>query len=102
MKPSLLRLADMTAGQSGDFFVLLIEKTRGAKRAGKPFYTCRFRDAGRVATAMVWGDGPWFEVCNKDWPAGKFYKIRGTYDEHQTYGPRIDILNIRPVTEEDR
>jgi 3'-5' exoribonuclease len=101
-KPSLVRLAELSPGQSGDFFALLTERTRGARRDGKPFYTCRFRDGPRVATAMVWADGDWFEACAETWQEGQFYKLRGQYDEHKTYGPQIEIQNIRPVTDADR
>jgi 3'-5' exoribonuclease len=91
----------MAPGQPGDFFVLLAERTRGATREGKPYYTCRFRDAGRTATFMVWADGGWFEACERDWRAGQFYKIRGTYQESKQYGPQIEIQNLRPVNESD-
>lgn len=101
-RPPLVALGDLKPGESGDFFVLLAERVRGARKDGKPFFTCRFRDAQRTAAAMIWGDGPWFEACEKEWREGAFYKIRGTYDEHKTYGPQIDIANIRAVTEEDR
>src|SRR5579884_2939135 len=101
-KPPLLRLEEMTPGQSGDFFVLLAERTRGARRDGKPFYTCRFRDGGRTATCMVWFDGPWFEACEKEWREGQFYKLRAAYEEHDVYGPQLDIQNMRLVTDEDR
>jgi 3'-5' exoribonuclease len=101
-KPPLVRLADLSPGQSGDFFALLAERTRGARRDGKPFYTCRFRDAGRVVTAMVWADGDWFEECEQSWKDGQFYKIRGQYDEHKVYGPQIEIHNIRPAADADR
>jgi 3'-5' exoribonuclease len=101
-KPPLVRLGEMSPGQLGDFFALLSERTRGARRDGKPFYTCRFRDADRTATCMVWADGPWFEVCEKEWQAGQFYKVRATYGEHETYGPQLELVNLRPVTDEDR
>jgi 3'-5' exoribonuclease len=100
-KPPLVRLCDMTPGQSGDFFALLSEKTRSARRDGKPFYTCRFRDALRAATLMVWSDGPWFECCERDWQEGQFFKIRGRFDEHPTYGPQIDVQNVRLLTAAD-
>ena len=51
---------------------------------------------------MVWSDGPWFEACDNDWRQGEFYKIRGVYDEHKTYGPQIDISQIRPIAEKDK
>ncbi len=101
-KPPLTRLSEMTAGQSGDCFVLLAERTRGQTRDGKPFYACRFRDARRTASVMVWADGPWFEACETDWHEGHFYKVRGTFTEHERYGPQIDIHNLRPVTDADR
>ncbi|MBI1829996.1 MAG: HD domain-containing protein, partial [Planctomycetes bacterium] len=101
-KPPLVRLSEMGPGQSADFFALLAERTRGARRDGKPFYTCRFRDSQRTATFMVWSDGPWFEACDTEWREGQFYKIRGAYDDHKTYGPQIDIAQIRPVGDADR
>lgn len=101
-KPPPVRLSEMAPGQAGDFFALLAEKTRGARRDGKPFYTCRFRDARRSATFMAWADGDWFEACERDWQEGHFYKVRGVYQEHPTYGPQIDVANIRPVNDADR
>ncbi len=101
-KPPPVRLCQMSPGQSGDFFALLVERTRGARRDGKPFYTCRFRDAGRAAAAMVWADGPWFETCEQSWQEGQCFKIRGRYDEHKVYGPQIEIDNIRPAADADR
>src|SRR6267378_1039240 len=101
-KPPLLRLSELAPGQSGDFFALLMERTRGARRDGKPFYTCRFRDGARVVACMIWSDGPWFEVCERDWQEGHFYKIRGIYGEHPTYGAQIEIHNIRLIVDEDK
>ncbi len=101
-KPPLVRLHELAVGQSGDFFALLVERIRGARKDGKPFYTCRFRDSDRTATFMVWSDGPWFETCETQWQDGQFFKIRGSYDEHKTYGPQIDIQNIRQVIDGDR
>src|SRR6185369_3533868 len=101
-KPPLVRLSELKSEQSGDFFALLAERTRGARRDGKPFFTCRFRDGQRTAAFMVWSDGPWFEICETQWSAGRFYKIRATYGEHPPYGTQIDIENIRPVEESDK
>jgi 3'-5' exoribonuclease len=101
-KPPLFRLGEMTPGQSGDFFALLAERTRKETRDGKPFFTCRFKDARRTATAMVWADSVWYELCERDWQEGRFYKVRGMYGEHDHYGPQIEVHNIREVTEADR
>lgn len=101
-KPPLVRLCEMAPGQSGDFFALLVERTRGARRDGKPFFTCRFRDPARTATFMAWSDGSWFSKCETEWREGAFYKIRGLYQEHPTYGSQIDIEDIRAVKDEDK
>jgi 3'-5' exoribonuclease len=100
-KPAVVRLSEVTPGQTGDFFALLSEKTRSARRDGKPFYACRFRDARRTAAFMAWADNPWFESCEREWQEGQFYKVRGLYQEHPTYGPQIDIANIRPINDAD-
>src|SRR5262249_31145943 len=84
---------------SGDFFVQLLEKHKAATRDGKPFYTCRFRDARRTVTCMVWADSGWFEACEKDWQEGHFYKIRGTYAEHGRTGRQMEITNLREAAE---
>jgi 3'-5' exoribonuclease len=101
-KPAIVRLHEMTPGQSGDFFALLAERSKGATRDGKPFYTCRFRDAKRQVSFMVWADGGFFESCEAEWKPGQFFKIRGSYAESERYGPQIDIQQIRHVTEADR
>jgi 3'-5' exoribonuclease len=92
----------MAPGQSGDFFALLAERTRGATREGQPYYHCRFRDAGRTASCMVWADSPWFAACEKNWKEGEFYKVRGVYQEDRHYGPQVAVQNLRPVNAGDR
>jgi 3'-5' exoribonuclease len=97
-----MRLYEMASGQSGDFFALLAERGKGATRDGKPFYACKFRDAKRTASVMVWMDGGRFEECEQAWREGEFYKIRGTFRESQRYGPQIEIQQIRAVQDADR
>jgi 3'-5' exoribonuclease len=101
-KLPLVRLSDLTPGQFADFFALLSQRIKGETRDGKPFYTCRFRDARRTAAFMVWADGGWYEICERDWHVGQFYKVRAMYGEHDRYGPQIDIQNIRPVVDTDK
>jgi 3'-5' exoribonuclease len=103
-RPALTRLSELTVGQKGDFFALLAEKPRRVTRQGKPYYHCRFRDAGRVVSFLAWGDedSPWYLPCEREWRPGQFYKLRATYLEHEKYGPHVEIHNIRPVTDADR
>jgi 3'-5' exoribonuclease len=100
-KITLARLSELTAGQYADCYALLAEKKLKSTREGKPFYDCRFRDRRRVVACMVWGDGPWFAACEREWQEGRFYKLRVQYGEHEKYGPQIELQNIRPATELD-
>src|SRR3954469_13536503 len=100
-RPAITRLSDLKAGERGTFFALLAERTRGATQSGKPFYTCRFRDARRTATYMVWADGPYFQACDTEWQAVQFFKVRALYGEHDRYGPQIDVEQIRHFQDRD-
>lgn len=88
--------------QLADFFALLIEKARGSTRDGKPYFQCKFRDAKRTVAYMVWADGPLFADCDAHWQTGRVYKIRGTYTEHERYGPQIEVAQIREATADDK
>jgi 3'-5' exoribonuclease len=101
-KPPVHKLRELLPGQTADFFVLLAERVKGSTREGKPFYNCRFRDARRTASAMIWSDSPRFEHAEKEWKEGQFFKLRAVYEEHERYGPQIDIQNIRQAEEADR
>jgi 3'-5' exoribonuclease len=101
-KPLLLRLHELQSGQHADFFALLVDKTKGMTRDGKPYFICRFRDARRTATQMVWADSSTYKGCESKWQPGHFYKLRATYSEHERYGPQIDAEKVREVKESDK
>ena len=80
----------------------LAEKSRGTTRDGKPFFTCKFRDARRTVGAVpIWEDSPLFEEA-QEWQVGQFFKVRATFIEHEKYGPQLDIEQIRLVEDRDR
>jgi 3'-5' exoribonuclease len=95
-------LHTLTPGQQADFFAILFEKVRGATREGKPYFTCRFRNRLRQVTCMVWADSATFSACEREWREGQIYRLRAIYEEHERFGPQIDIQQIRPVSERDR
>jgi 3'-5' exoribonuclease len=101
-EPAYVPLADLAPGQLADFFALLIEKSPGTTRDGKPYFTCRFRDRVRTASAMVWADSAWFVPCASQWQEGRFFKIRAVYGEHGRFGPQLEIHQIREVDAADR
>ena len=102
-KPPILRLRDLVPGdQPVDFFALLAERNKGTTRDNKPFYTCRFRDAGRMASTVIWSNSARFDVCETEWKEGQFFKIRATYHEDERYGHVLELANIRQATDADR
>jgi 3'-5' exoribonuclease len=101
-KPPIVPLSALEPGQFADCFVLLAERKAGTASNGNPYYVCRFRDAGRTATYMAWGDGPFYEACEAEWQAGKCYKLRCVYGEHEKYGPQVEVQQIREATDADR
>ncbi len=102
-KPPVLRLRDLAPSeQPADFFALLAARVRAMTHKGKPFYTCRFRDAQRTASVVLWSDSPRFEVCEKEWKEGQFFKLRATYGESERYGPVLEIAAIRQTIDADR
>ncbi len=100
--PALARLSELVPGQYADCFVLLAERVRGMTRDNKPFYTCRFRDAKRLASCMIWADSNWYQPCETAWRPGAFYKVRILYGEHERYGPQFELHQIREVNDDDR
>src|SRR4051812_21129596 len=100
--PVVTRLSDLAPGEQGDFFALLIERKPGVTQKGKPYFHCRFRDARRVVSFMVWSDDRWYAACEGEWQVGQFFKIRGTYEDHVQYGPQIEVVRLRVVNEGDR
>ena len=94
-------LGDLKDGETANFFALLAEKEQRTTKAGKPFFKLTVRDPARTAAVMIWGDGAHFVDCRENWKRGEFYKLRGKYVEHETYGAQVELDKIRPVTDAD-
>lgn len=102
-KPAIVPLHQLPVGPPpADCFALLIERTRGTTQSGKPYFSCKFRDAKRTVGAMVWEDSDCFAECDASWQVGGFFKIRCLFSVSEKYGPQIAIQNIRPIREEDK
>lgn len=101
MKPRLTPLHQLAPGPAADFFALLADKQKGTTRDGKPYFACKFRDLRRTVSVMVWQDAKDYAAAD-GWAVGGFFKVRGTYSEHDKYGPQVDVQQIREVKEADR
>ncbi|MCU0705369.1 MAG: HD domain-containing protein [Fimbriiglobus sp.] len=100
-KPSVVHLHQLQPGPAADFFALLADKQPGTTRDGKPYFACKFRDLRRTVSVMVWQDSKEFAAAEA-WQPGGFFKVRGTFTEHEKYGPQVDVLQIREVRDSDR
>ncbi len=100
-KPPIVRLGDLKPKERGTFFCMLAEKIKGHTRSGKLFYNCRFRDARRTVSVMVWDDGPLYDSCDSAWAVGQFFKINGVFTIDPRYGLQVDPLKLRPVEDRD-
>src|SRR5437868_3804872 len=101
-KPPILKLHELKPNQpAADCFALLVEKTRSTTRDGKQLFKCRFKDARRTVESAIWSEGVLFADCEQAWDVGTVYKLRCVYSEHERYGPKIEIVQIREATVED-
>ena len=75
------KLSDLKPGQTADVFALLCGKKADVTKAGKPFFKCAFRDAGREAAVMVWSDSGHYADCENVLDEGRLLQtprpIRG-------------------------
>ena len=84
-----------------DVFALLIEKTPHTTRDGKRFLLCRFKDTKRTVSAAIWSDAVLYRDCDADWTVGTAYKLRGSFAQDERYGPKFDIVQLRPIRPDD-
>ncbi len=94
-------LRELSLGDEGDLFLLLVAKENATTRAGQPFWLLTLRDRTGDIQVAVWADSPWFATCQKEWKAGDFFKVRALLRESR-WGPTLDIRKIRHVRESDR
>src|SRR5262245_26694983 len=101
-KTVLVPLHQLTIDQPADCYAQLAEKRRSATRDGRPYYSCKFRDARKAFPAIVWHDSPLFEDCERHWQEGEFYKLRGRLIQHVRFGPQFELAQLRAIQESDR
>jgi 3'-5' exoribonuclease len=94
------KLSDVVDGQEATCFAVLVRKLRGFTRANQPFVRCLFRDKRVELVAMLWSDHPLASEA-ESWTEGSPYRVgvRGKHDLR--YGMQLDLLALRPVTEDD-
>jgi 3'-5' exoribonuclease len=97
---TVVRLSDVVDGLEAVCFAALVKRTKGTTARSQPFVRCLFRDKRVQYEAMLWHDHPFFTRADS-WTDGMPYRLelRGKYDLR--FGMQIELLGIRPATEED-
>jgi 3'-5' exoribonuclease len=96
----VVKLSDLVDSQEAVCFAALVKKTRGTTKANHPYLKCVFRDKRVTREAALWHDHPFFHEAEA-WTDGEPYRIQVRGQFHLRYGMQIEILGIRPATEDD-
>ncbi|WP_165222750.1 3'-5' exoribonuclease YhaM family protein [Aquisphaera insulae] len=96
----VIRLSDLVDAQEAVCYAALVKKHRGMTARNQPFVRCIFRDKRVQYESMLWHDHRFFPDA-EGWAEGQPYRleVRGKHDLR--YGMQIELLGIRPATEED-
>ncbi|HEV3166288.1 MAG TPA: HD domain-containing protein, partial [Isosphaeraceae bacterium] len=97
---AVVRLSDLTDGQTAECFGALVKKVRGATYKNEPFIKCYFRDKRVTLEAPIWHNHPFHQQA-AEWLEGVAYRLRVRGELKPRYGLQIEILDIRPVAHED-
>jgi 3'-5' exoribonuclease len=98
--PVVIKLSDLVDGQEAVCFAALVKKTRGMTARNQPFVRCFFRDRRVQYESMLWHDHRFF-ADSDTWAEGTPFRlqVRGKHDLR--YGMQIELLGIRPATDDD-
>ncbi len=94
------RLSDVVDGQEAVCFAALVKKTRGMTKANQPFVKCLFRDKRVAYEAPLWHDHRYFPEADS-WVEGLAYRLQVRASFNLRFGMQIEILGIRPTTDDD-
>jgi len=94
------KLSDVVDGQEAVCYAALVKKTRGVTKADKPFIKCLFRDKRVAYEAPLWHDNRFFPEADS-WVEGLAYRLQVRASFNLRFGMQLEILGIRPATDDD-
>lgn len=94
------KLSDVVDGQEAVCYAALVKKTRGVTKANQPFIKCLFRDKRVAYEAPLWHDHRYFPEA-ASWVEGLAYRIQIRASFNIRFGMQLELLGIRPATDED-
>ncbi len=98
--PPLLPLHELHDGDEAECFALFARKDRGVTKKGERYYKCYFRDKKVMLEAPIWASSPFIGEV-ESWVESEAYRLRVRAENKAKYGMQLEILAIRPATEED-
>jgi 3'-5' exoribonuclease len=98
--PVVIKLSDLVNDQEAVCFAALVRKSRGTTKSNHPYFKCVFRDKRVTREAALWHDHPLFHEADS-WTDGEPFRLHVRGQFHVRYGLQIEILGIRPASEND-
>jgi 3'-5' exoribonuclease len=100
IEPVVIKLSDLVNDQEAVCFAALVRKTKGMTKSNQPYMRCVFRDSRTTVEAPLWSDNRFLKEA-ESWTEGSPYRlqVRGKFDVR--YGMQVEILGIRPATDDD-
>ncbi|MFO0951098.1 MAG: HD domain-containing protein [Isosphaeraceae bacterium] len=97
---AVVKLAELPDNQEAVTFAALIKKERGTTKKGEPFIKCYFRDRDTVVEAPIWANSRLLKQA-ETWVDGIAYRLTVRSSYNARYGLQIEILDIRPASDEE-
>jgi 3'-5' exoribonuclease len=96
----VIKLSDLVDGEEATCYAALVKKTKGMTKSNQQYMKCVFQDKRTRVEAPLWSDSRFLREA-ETWPEGIAYRlqVRGKYDLR--YGMQVEILGIRPATDDD-
>lgn len=100
IEPVVIKLSDLVSDQEAVCYAALVRKTKGMTKSNQPYMRCVFRDSRTTVEAPLWSDNRFLKEA-ESWTEGSPYRlqVRGKFDVR--YGMQVEILGIRPATDDD-
>src|SRR5215831_17506244 len=99
-EPVVVKLSELVSDQEAVCYAALVRKTRGMTKSNQPYMRCVFRDSRATVEAPLWSDNRFLKEA-ESWTEGVAYRLQVRAKHDIRYGMQVEILGIRPATDED-
>jgi 3'-5' exoribonuclease len=96
----IIKLSDLVDGQEATCFAALVSKSVSRTKTTQPMVKCVFRDKRASVETVLWHDSRFLEESDQ-WAEGSPYRVQVRGKFHLRYGMQMELLSIRPVSDQD-